>query len=269
MARIALIVAYNGCRYHGWQFQNEFLPTVQGELTKAISKVADTETKLIAAGRTDTGVHATKQVVHFDTSASRPSKAWVMGGNVHLPKDISIEWAAEVADDFDARRSALARRYVYMIQNSKVRSALMQDFLSHERRPLDADAMNVAAQSLLGENDFSSFRSANCQSRSPMRKLMSISVKRLGEMVIIDVVANAFLHHMVRNIVGSLLEVGAGQKPIIWIGELLYLADRSAAAKTAAPEGLSLVNVLYPEKYDVPPKAYLPHVYRILDIAGL
>ena len=268
MARIALIVAYNGRNYHGWQYQGPTTPTIQRELTAALSKVADSDLILHAAGRTDSGVHATKQVVHFDTLVFRPDKAWVFGANTHLPGDISVEWASEVSDHFDARRSAFARRYIYIIHNAKVRSALMQDYLSHEHRLLDADAMHQAAQALVGENDFSSFRAAHCQSVSPMRNLMHINVNRKGDLVIIDVRANAFLHHMVRNIVGALVEVGTARKPITWISELLSLADRTAGARTSAPEGLSLIDVSYPEEFEIPLVAGLPHVYRMLDITG-
>ena len=269
MPRIALIVAYNGKNYHGWQYQNDATPTIQKELTSAISKVSDASVTLHAAGRTDAGVHATKQVVHFDSTVARPDKAWVLGANVKLSEDISVEWASEVPEYFDARRSALNRRYLYLIQNTKIRSALMNDFLSHEHRYLDAGAMNEAARSLLGENDFSSFRAASCQSVSPMRKLDYLEVKRKGNVVIVDVVANAFLQHMVRNIVGALVEVGAGEKPIDWIAELLALADRSAGARTASPRGLALVNVVYPPEFGIPKEVGLPNLYRMTDIAGL
>ena len=268
MPRIALIVAYSGKKYHGWQYQNETIPTIQKELTNAVSKVADDSVILHAAGRTDSGVHATKQVVHFDSAVSRPDKAWVLGSNVQLPEDVSVEWASEVGDHFDARRSAVSRHYLYLIQNTKVRSALMHAFLSHEHRVLDADAMNESAQALLGKNDFSSFRAANCQSIPPMRNITRIAVKRVGDLVMVDIVANAFLHHMVRNIVGALVDVGSGERPIGWIEELLSLADRSAGSRTASPNGLALINVVYPFEFGIPEEACLPHVYRMLDIAG-
>ena len=245
MPRIALIVAYKGKNYHGWQYQNETTPTIQRELTSAISKVSDETVILRAAGRTDSGVHATKQVVHFDTRAIRPDKAWVLGANVQLQADVSVEWAAKVSKDFDARRSALSRRYLYLIQNTK------------------------AAQVLLGENDFSSFRAASCQAISPMRNVLHIEVKRMGDLVVIDMAANAFLHRMVRNIVGALVEVGAGEKPIHWVGELLSLSDRSAGPRTASPRGLALINVVYPPEFGVPAKAGLPNFYQMVDIASL
>ena len=269
MPRIALIVAYNGKNYHGWQYQNESIPTIQRELTRAISKVSAGTVTLHAAGRTDSGVHATKQVIHFDSAAVRPDKAWVLGANVLLPEDVSVEWASEVVEDFDARRSALNRRYLYLIQNTKIRSALMHDFLAHEHRYLNVDAMNEAAQSLLGENDFSSFRASSCQSNSPIRNLQHIKVKRAYDVVVVDVIGNAFLHHMVRNIVGALVEVGAGEKPIDWIGELLLLADRSAGSRTAPPQGLALINVIYPPEFGIPEEVGLPNFYRTMDIAGL
>ena len=247
MARIALIVAYNGRNYHGWQYQGQTTPTIQRELTAALCKVADSDLILHAAGRTDSGVHATKQVVHFDTLVSRPDKAWVFGANTHLPRDISVEWASEVSDHFDARRSAFARRYIYIIHNAKVRSALMQDYLSHEHRLLDADAMHQAAQALVGENDFSSFRAAHCQSVSPMRNLMHINVNRKGDLVIIDVRANAFLHHMVRNIVGTLLKIGRGEKDVNWMNSVLQSKDRKKAGPTAEPQGLYFIKAFYKE----------------------
>lgn len=268
MPRIALTVAYNGRHYHGWQYQGEDTPTVQKELTRAVSQVADCQVSLHCAGRTDTGVHATSQVVHFDSPVERHDKAWVKGSNVHLPEDVSVHWAGVVSGDFDARRSATARRYLYLIHNAKIRSALMADFLTHEHRSLDAAVMNDAAQSLLGENDFSSFRAANCQSVSPMRNVISASVKRVHDLVAVEITANAFLHHMVRNIVGVLVDIGAGEKPVDWTRELLELKDRSQAGRTAPANGLSLVQVYYPEQYGIPGNRGLPHFFGSLADAG-
>ena len=213
MPRTALIVAYNGQSFHGWQYQSEKIPTVQRDLTRALSIVADRDVVVHCAGRTDTGVHATKQVVHFDCAVRRPNKAWVMGVNAHLDDDVSVEWAGQVADDFDARRTAIARHYLYLVHNNQIRSALMPEYLTRERRVLDEKAMDEAAQSFVGEADFSSFRAANCQSNSPMRNVMSVGVKRYNDIVAIDIKANAFLHHMVRNIAGTLLDVGSGGNP--------------------------------------------------------
>jgi tRNA pseudouridine38-40 synthase len=266
LPRTALLVAYNGQSYHGWQYQSETIPTVQRDLNRALAIVADSDVTLFCAGRTDTGVHASKQVVHFDCAAERPNKAWVMGANAHLGDDISVEWAGTVAEDFDARRSALARRYVYLIHNNRIRSALMPDFLTRERRHLNEVEMNTAAQHLLGEQDFSSFRASNCQSVSPMRKLMAVSVRRMGDIVVIDITANAFLHHMVRNIAGVLMDVGAGEKPAAWVAELLALKDRTRGGVTAAPNGLFLVDVIYPEGSGIPIGTRLPHFLQLLDI---
>lgn len=259
MTRTALVVAYNGQHYHGWQFQNDDVATVQRELTRAVSQVADSEVRLFCAGRTDTGVHATSQVVHFDCDAERPDKAWTMGVNAHLPDDISVEWGGPVSDDFDARRTAIYRRYLYFIHNRRVRSAIMPQHLTHEHRPLDVPRMHEAAQALLGERDFSSFRAANCQSVSPMRNVMAVSVRRSNELVVIDITANAFLHHMVRNIAGALMDVGAGVQSVTWIESLMGIRDRNAAGVTAPPNGLFLVDVGYPEDAGIPPGPRLPH----------
>lgn len=264
MPRVALVVAYSGHAYHGWQYQNETIPTVQRDLQKAISTVADEPVTLHCAGRTDTGVHATKQVVHLDSTNDRPPKAWVMGTNAHLGEDISVEWAGEVAGDFDARRTALARRYFYVAHNHKIRSALMPGYITQEYRQLDAEKMHAAAQNLIGEQDFSSVRAANCQSNSPMRNVYQASVRRTGDLVIIDIEANAFLHHMVRNIAGALLDIGAGEKPVSWMRELLDKKDRTQASPTAAPNGLYLVDVKYPAECPIPPGPAMPHFLQLL-----
>ena len=263
MSRTALAVSYNGRAYHGWQYQGETIATVQQYLTRAVSTVADHGVTLYCAGRTDTGVHATKQIVHFDCDKPRPDKAWVMGVNAHLPDDIAVHWAGPVSDDFDARRSATARRYLYLIHNASVRSALMADSLTHEHRPLDAGSMHDAAQCLPGERDFSSFRAANCQSVSPMRHVMSVSVRRAGDLVMIDITANAFLHHMVRNIAGVLMDVGAGFRPPEWVAELLEARDRTLASVTAPPNGLYLVDVHYPAEAGLPAGICLPHLFQV------
>lgn len=263
MQRTALLVAYNGQPYHGWQSQSPDIPTVQRDLSHAVGIVADEAVSLHCAGRTDTGVHASKQIVHFDSRTPRPDKAWVLGVNAHLPDDISVHWAGQVPSEFDARRSATARHYMYLVHNTRVRSALMHGYLTREHRDLDAAAMHEAAQFLLGEQDFSSFRAANCQSVSPMRNVMSVSVRRQGDLVVIDVIANAFLHHMVRNMVGVLLDIGAGIKPTSWAGELLAARDRTRGGVTAPPNGLFLVDVHYPGHEMIPRKPNLPHVLQL------
>lgn len=266
MTRIALGISYNGSSYHGWQYQGARIETVQGHVQKAIGLVADHPVTVTCAGRTDAGVHATNQVIHFEPAASRESKAWMMGGNAHLPDTISVNWAREVPDSFDARYSATSRRYLYLIVNNKIRSALMPDLVTREGRPLDAQRMHDSAQSLLGENDFSSFRAANCQSRTAMRNIQHINVSRAGEMVIIDVAANAFLHHMVRNIAGVLMDIGSGTETGSWMQELLELRDRTRASITAPPNGLFLVQVDYPDRYGLPHGLQLPHFLGNLPI---
>jgi tRNA pseudouridine38-40 synthase len=269
MPRTALIVAYNGQAFHGWQYQSENIPTVQRDLTRALSIVADRDVVIHCAGRTDTGVHATKQVVHFDCAVDRPNKAWVMGVNAHLDDDVSVEWAGQVADDFDARRTAIARHYLYLVHNNQIRSALMPEYLTRERRVLDEKTMDEAAQSFVGEADFSSFRAANCQSNSPMRNVMSIGVKRYNDIVVIDIKANAFLHHMVRNIAGTLLDVGSGRKPVTWVAELMSKKDRTLAGMTASPNGLFLVDVDYPTGAGIPRSSRLPHFLQFIALSGV
>ena len=269
MSRTALIVAYNGQSFHGWQYQGEKIPTVQRDLTRALSLVADRDVVVHCAGRTDTGVHATKQVVHFDCAVDRPNKAWVMGVNAHLGDDVSVEWAGQVADDFDARRTANARHYLYLVHNNQIRSALMPEYLTRERRVLDEKAMDDAAQSFVGEADFSSFRAANCQSNSPVRNVMSVGVKRYNDIVAIDIKANAFLHHMVRNIVGTLLDVGSGEKPVTWIAELMSKKDMTLAGMTARPNGLFLVDVDYPAGAGIPRSSRLPHFLQFIALSGV
>lgn len=267
MNRVSLCVTYNGAGFHGWQYQAPEVPTVQACLEPALGRVADHDVRVTCAGRTDAGVHATWQVVHFDTPAERPAKAWVMGTNAHLPDTVSVSWATTVSDGFDARFSATARRYLYLIYNHRYRSALMPELLTREYRPLDETGMHLAGQSLLGEQDFSAFRAANCQSNTPMRKVHHLRVSRRGDVVIIDIAANAFLHHMVRNIAGTLMDIGAGERPVDWAGALLEGRDRSRAGVTAAPNGLYLVDVTYPGHYGLPSGPGLPHLLGLLGVS--
>ncbi|MBZ9612060.1 tRNA pseudouridine(38-40) synthase TruA [Rheinheimera maricola] len=249
--RIALGIEYDGSAFYGWQRQRD-VNSVQQELETALSKVANQPIELFCAGRTDAGVHATGQVVHFDTTAQRDAKAWVMGTNAQLPDAIAVRWATPVADDFHARFSATARRYRYIIYNRKYRPAILRSGLSHYHQALDIDLMQQAAPLLLGEQDFSSFRAVQCQSKTPFRNVHHLDIKRLGDFIVLDIKANAFLHHMVRNITGSLLEVGMQNRPPEWIGELLAAKNRNLAAATAKPGGLYLVDVDYPEHFNVP-----------------
>lgn len=249
--RVALGVEYDGSCYYGWQRQKE-VNSVQEQLENALSQVANESIIVQCAGRTDSGVHGTGQVVHFETNAVRKDVAWTLGVNANLPDDIAVRWAQSVDDEFHARFSATARRYRYIIFNSRLRPGILRHGVSHYHDPLDETLMHAAAQSLLGENDFSSFRAAHCQSRSPYRNVIHINVTRQDQYVIIDIKANAFVHHMVRNIVGTLIDVGAGRKPVEWAAELLALKNRHLAAATAKAAGLYLVAVDYPEKYGLP-----------------
>ncbi|MCK0164055.1 tRNA pseudouridine(38-40) synthase TruA [Marinobacter sp. S6332] len=250
--RVALAFEYDGRSFHGWQLQKSGVRSVEAELTKAVEKVADHKVNLVCAGRTDTGVHASYQVAHFETSAIRPLRSWVMGINTALPFDIAVHWAGNAREDFHARFSAVYRRYRYVIYNSPVRPGIQRGQVSWTFRKLDAELMHEAAQALVGEHDFSSFRAAGCQSRTPIRFLEQIKVTRKANFVVIDVQANAFLHHMVRNIAGALMAVGAGNKPSCWIHDILLAKDRRLAGVTAAPHGLYLVDVGYPEGLGIP-----------------
>ena len=249
--RIALGVEYDGSCYSGWQRQSHS-DSVQQEVESALSKVADTNVVVHCAGRTDTAVHAQGQVIHFDTQAVRSERSWLLGGNTHLPNDIALQWVKVVDERFHARFSALSRRYRYIILNRKTRSAVLAGKVVHIREHLDTELMHTAAQYLLGENDFSSFRAQGCQAKHPVRNMISIAVTRRTDFITVDVVANAFLHHMVRNIVGSLMLVGHGKQAPEWIKELLELKDRSQAGVTAPPGGLYLVSVDYPAEFQLP-----------------
>lgn len=251
MARIAIGIEYDGTAYSGWQAQGH-ARGVQAELEAALSRVADHPVGITAAGRTDAGVHALQQVAHFDSAADRPLQAWVLGANAWTPDDISVLWARAVPDDFHARFGALSRTYVYRILNRPMRPALDRLRVCWRRRELDAGRMHDAAQALVGEHDFSAFRASECQSRTPMRRLTGIAVSRQGEFVEIEVTANAFLHHMVRNIAGSLIAVGCGDRPVGWIAEILAGRDRTLAGATAPPEGLYFAGVEYPSGFGLP-----------------
>ena len=249
--RIALGIEYNGAQYFGWQRQKD-VDSIQNNLERAISRVANHPIELQCAGRTDAGVHATGQVVHFDTEAVREDKAWTLGVNSNLPDDIAVRWLKIVDEDFHARYSATARRYRYIILNHRLRPGILNKGLSHYPLPLDEQSMHQAAQCLLGEQDFTSFRAVHCQSNTPFRNVHFVNVSRQNDYVIIDIKANAFVHHMVRNIAGSLITIGLGQQPVEWMAELLELKDRTAASATAKPGGLYLIEVDYPETFGLP-----------------
>lgn len=249
--RLALGVEYDGSRYYGWQRQRE-VQSVQACLEQALSIVADHPVRLFCAGRTDAGVHATGQVVHFDTCTRRKEAAWTLGVNARLPVDIAVRWVQQVPDIFHARFSATARHYRYIICNQRLRPAILRQGVSHCYYPLDTEKMHSAGQCLLGEHDFTSFRAVQCQSRTARRNLMHLKVARYGNYVVTDIKANAFVHHMVRNIVGSLLEIGCGNQPESWMADLLAARDRTRAAATAKAAGLYLVAVDYADAFALP-----------------
>lgn len=248
--RVALMVEYDGSQYHGWQSQAG-LHTIQQRLETALGRVANHDIQIICAGRTDTGVHATGQIIHFESEKERSIRAWIHGANSFLPKDICVKWGCEIPDSFHARYSALSRRYQYVIFNSPIRPALLRSNVTWQYRRLDETRMHGAAQCLIGEQDFTSFRSVECQSNTPMRHMFECQVKRVGDWVILEVRANAFLHHMVRNIAGVLMAVGSGRKEVGWVNDVLLAKDRTMGAETAPPYGLYLVEVAYPEEYGI------------------
>jgi tRNA pseudouridine38-40 synthase len=250
--RIAMGVEYDGSDFHGWQVQEGGVRTVQGVLEWAVSRVADHPVTLQCAGRTDAGVHASGQVIHFDTEACRPLRAWVLGSNVNLPPDVSVSWARPVEQDFHARFSATGRHYRYDILNRTTRSALQRNRTLWSHHPLDETRMQKAALGLVGTHDFSSYRALGCQARSPVRTLHYLEVRRLGEQIAIEMGANAFLHHMVRNIVGVLLAIGRGDRPVTWAREILELRDRTRGGVTAPPQGLCLTRVDYSAHFKLP-----------------
>jgi len=250
-ARVALGLEYDGACFYGFQRQRQS-PTVQEVLERAISRVADHAVTVHCAGRTDTGVHATGQVAHFESPSRRSERAWVLGCNTHLPAGCSVLWARAVDSAFHARFSARARRYRYRILNRWTRPGLEAGRVAWERRPLDAERMRVAARRLIGEHDFSSFRADGCQARHAVRTIREIEVGRSGHYVDLDVTANAFLYHMVRNIAGTLIEIGAGRHAVEWIDGVLAARRRAAAGPTAPADGLYFVGVEYPDYPDLP-----------------
>jgi len=254
MARFAVGLEYDGRAYSGWQFQPG-LNTVQDVVQRAFSRVADSQVDCVCAGRTDAGVHAAAQVVHFDSDAARTDRAWRLGANTYLPSDVSVAWVREVAPHFHARFGATARSYSYFILNRDSRSGLSFGRATWERRPLDAPRMHAAAQTLLGEHDFSAFRAVECQSKSPVRKVERLEVRRQADWVTVEITANAFLHHMVRNVSGLLMSVGTGESPPDRVATVLAGRDRKASAATAPPDGLYLVAVRYPAEFGLPSAA--------------
>lgn len=258
--RYALAIEYAGAAYRGWQLQaHDEVPTVQAEVERALSVVANHPVQVVCAGRTDAGVSASHQVIHFDSWADRDDRAWMLGTNSHLPDDISVKWATRVPGCFHARFSARERRYRYLIYSSPTRPAIMAGGITWTYRTLDTERMQAAAEHLLGEHDFTSYRAVGCQARSPVREIRQLSVYRSGALIVIDVSANAFLHHMVRNIAGVLMAVGAGERSPDWAGEVLQARDRRKGGVTAPPDGLYFVDVRYPEVFRLPPSKPGPY----------
>jgi tRNA pseudouridine38-40 synthase len=250
--RLALGVSYRGQAYHGWQSQPDGL-TVQDRLETALTAFADRPVATVCAGRTDAGVHALNQVVHLDTEVAREPFSWVRGTNRYLPNDIAVQWCQPVADDFHARNAARGRRYCYLLLESPVRPAIESGLAGWSFRPLDGQAIREAAAMLIGEHDFSAFRSSECQAKSPVKTLREISVRRHGAYWRLEFEASAFLHHMVRNIMGCLVAVGSGARAPGWIAEVLRSRDRAQAAPTFAPDGLYFVGPYYDARHAIPP----------------
>lgn len=251
MTRIAVGLEYQGTRYAGWQSQRS-ADTVQVLAEGALGKVAAETVSLVCAGRTDAGVHARGQVAHFDTRANRSMRAWMLGANSELPRDISVSWVRPVPAHFHARYSAEARTYRYLVFNRASRSGLLSSRVTWVHRPLDAGRMAQAAAALEGEHDFSAFRAAECQAKSPIRRMERLTVTRRGDWLAIEATANAFLHHMVRNIAGLLIRIGKGDAPPSWAAEVLAGRDRRVSAATAPAAGLYLWHVRYPGAFALP-----------------
>lgn len=249
--KIALGVEYKGTNFHGWQSQKNEIRTVQDCVELALSKIANHPIRVFCAGRTDTGVHAKEQIIHFETNIQREEKAWVLGGNAHLPNDVSLLWAKVVDNDFHARFDAVARKYKYHIINHKIRPSILNGLALWEPRKLDLAKMQEATKTLLGEHNFSAFRSSVCQAKSPIKTIEKIELKLENEQIVLTIKANAFLHHMVRNIVGTLLKVGRDEKPVLWVKEVLGSQDRKQAGMTAPPEGLYFIKAFYPNLFNI------------------
>ena len=245
--KVTLGVEYFGKNFHGWQVQKSGLRTVQGVVESALSQVANHPVRVFCSGRTDSGVHAVEQVIHFETDTIRTDRAWLFGGNVNLHSDVNFKWVKFVSDDFHARFSAIARSYKYKIHHHPVRSSLKADYYLWEPRPLNVKDMKAAADMLIGEHDFSCFRGSLCQAKSPIKTVEYIQIDSIEDELILNIKANAFLHHMVRNIVGTLLKIGRGEKTVEWMSQVLMSKDRKKAGPTAEPQGLYFMKAYYKE----------------------
>ena len=250
--RYVACVEYDGAGYHGWQSLKSGLPSVQQPVESALGKVANHTIAVVCAGRTDAGVHGCRQIIHFDSTADRSEHSWTCGANSNLPDSIVLRWVRPISQDFHARFSALARRYRYVIYNAPVRPAILPKGVTWNYSPMDERCMSEAAHYLVGEHDFTSYRAVQCQAKNPVRKITHLCVKRFGELLVIDVQANAFLHHMVRNIAGVLMAIGSGKRESLWAREVLEARDRRMGGVTAPPFGLYFVNVIYPSAFDLP-----------------
>jgi len=249
--RIAMGIEYDGSAFHGWQIQDD-RRTVQHELERAVAEVADHAVRVHCAGRTDAGVHALEQVVHFDTEVRRSERSWVLGTNVNLPPDVSVLWACPVSSEFHARFCAVARHYLYRILVRPTHPSLLRDRVVWTHRMLDPEPMRCAAADLVGEHDFSGFRALGCQAKSPVRRVHYVRLEQRREVLELRIGADGFLHHMVRNIAGVLMAIGQGDKPASWVRELLRLRDRRLGGVTAPPQGLYFLHVDYPEGFGLP-----------------
>ena len=261
MKRIVLGIQYDGGSWFGWQSQPHRL-TIQDSLEKAINKIALHPIHLSCAGRTDAGVHALEQIAHFDTNTTRPLNSWVRGINAHLPNSIAVRWATDVTNllpglEFHSRYSARARTYHYLLYNHPVRSPILDGKVGWVFRPLDVQKMQIAANCLLGEHDFSSFRASHCQAKSPVKEMYEVNISKNQNLIVFTFKASAFLHHMVRNLMGSLILIGVGNKPIGWLHEVLQARDRTIAAPTFMPDGLYLANVDYASHWQLPQKNHV------------
>lgn len=250
--RYAACVEYDGTHFSGWQAQKQDVRTVQEVVEAALGRVADHRTPIITAGRTDRAVHATHQIIHFDSNSERTDFAWCRGTNRFLDHDVRLTWVTPVDPEFHARFSALSRSYRFIIHNAPLKSALYRHYATHEPQPLDPALMAEAAKVLLGEHDFSSFRAAGCQANSPIRAMHKLNLNFSGQWIWFDITANAFLQHMVRNIAGALIEVGSGKRSVEWLADVLAAKDRTKAGITAPPNGLYLAGVDYPAEYSLP-----------------
>ncbi|QIB52044.1 tRNA pseudouridine(38-40) synthase TruA [Pseudomonas sp. OIL-1] len=265
VSRVAACIEYRGTAYRGWQRQQSGVRSVQEAVEKALSRVANHPVSTVCAGRTDAGVHASSQIIHFDSDARRSMANWFHGANANLPADISLAWAQPVEQDFHARFSAKARRYRYVIYNDPVRPAHLAHEVTWNYRTLDIERMQQAGALLVGEHDFSAYRAVACQAKSPVKTIHHLRLVRFGQFIVLDVRANAFLHHMVRNIAGVLMEIGCGERPVEWAAEVLTSRDRREGGLTAPPFGLYLVDVTYPERFQLPHRYMGPHFLSALN----